>query len=144
FSGDNVVGADGVAFIVHSPKMRDALRIVMHAPLVFLSTVSRIRSEILVINYECQKSTANNRYTLFHSAIRGDPTLLTARRNVHDRYIYYHKVRRHQPGGSVTRSARRGRVQASRRIMQNGAGLPAAAPTCTDRSIYRTGGPPRG
>jgi len=37
FSEDNgEVGADAVAFIAHSPKMRDALGIVMPAPLVFL------------------------------------------------------------------------------------------------------------
>jgi len=37
FSEDNgEVGADAVAFIAHSSKMRDALGIVMRAPLVFL------------------------------------------------------------------------------------------------------------
>lgn len=55
------------------------------------------------------------------------------------------KYSRRQASGSVTRSARRNRVQASRRIMQNGAGLPAAAPThARDRSIYRTERPPGG
>lgn len=55
------------------------------------------------------------------------------------------KYSRRQPSGSVTRSARRNRVQASRRIMQNGAGLPATAPThARDRSIYRTERPPGG
>ncbi|KYM80741.1 hypothetical protein ALC53_08910 [Atta colombica] len=118
--------------------MRDAFRIVMRASLVFLSASSSLKRSMK----KGFEKHGNNRYTLFHSVIRGDPTLLTVRRNVHDRHIYYHT--RHQPGGSVTRSARRDRVQASRRIMQNGAGLPAAAPTCTDRSIYRTGRPPRG
>lgn len=35
-----MVGADGVAFTLHSPKMRDALRLVMCVPLVFLSAGS--------------------------------------------------------------------------------------------------------
>lgn len=47
YSGDNsVMGADRVAaFTVHSPKMRDALRIVMRTPLVFLSAGSSSKED---------------------------------------------------------------------------------------------------
>lgn len=47
-----MVGADAVAFTAHSPKMRDALGIVMRAPLVFLSAGSSPKRANYVISSE--------------------------------------------------------------------------------------------
>ncbi|KYN16987.1 hypothetical protein ALC57_10759 [Trachymyrmex cornetzi] len=127
--------------------MRDAFRIVMRAPLVFLSAGSSLKKinekSIRSIDGACHKLMSLGRIILLNGKKKekNNPLNIFYLFNFISTVLF---LRRHQPGGSMTRSARRGRVQASRRIMQNGAGLPVAAPTCTDRSIYRTGGPPRG
>ncbi|EFN68726.1 hypothetical protein EAG_07974 [Camponotus floridanus] len=150
YSGDNgVVGADRIAaFTVHSPKMRDALGIVMRTPLVFLSADSSSRktnekedSTLSSRNF----SALTNSYTAHASACENDPENLDNERYIFEFDDSIVKYSRRQASGSVTRSARRNRVQASRRIMQNDAGLPATAPThARDRSIYRTERPPGG